>query len=79
MGVTIRKPAEKTWTTASLYQVYLGLNAPAGMAGCRLVWAVVGYKWVRLCTPITNIKHRMRRTEWDKVPAGDRLQWRNAK
>ena len=71
MGVTPRPP-EKTWATADLIRVYLGMNAPAGMAGCRLVWAKIGYKWVRLCTPVTHIKHRMRRSEWDKIPFGDR-------
>lgn len=69
------KPIEKTWANAILHSVYLGLGSPAGMAGHRLVWAVVGYKWVRLCTPITKIKHRMRRSEWDKLPAGDRQKY----
>ena len=72
MAVTPRPP-EKTWATADLYRVYLGMKAPAGMAGCRLVWAHVGYKWVRLCTPITHNKHRMRRSEWDKLSPGDRM------
>jgi len=68
----VPKPPEKTWASSSLYRVYLGMKAPAGMAGLRLVWAIVGYKWVRICTPITHLKHRMRRTEWDKLSAGDR-------
>ena len=37
-------------------------------SGTRLVWAVVGRKWVRICIPIELIKFRMRRDEWDAIP-----------
>jgi hypothetical protein len=36
--------------------------------GTRLVWAVVGRKWVRVCIPIELIKFRMSRNEWDRIP-----------
>ena len=75
----VPKPPEKTWAKSTLHRVYLGVKAPAGMAGLRLVWAVVGYKWVRLCTPITNIKLRIRRSEWDRLSPGDRVPVRKGK
>jgi len=71
------RPQGKTWSTAELHRVYLGLRAPSGMAGLRLVWAIVGYKWVRLCTPGTNIKIKIRRNEWDGIPLSDRKLWIN--
>ena len=70
--VVVPKPPEKTWASSVLHRVYLGMKARAGMAGLRLVWVVIGYKWVRLCTPITHIKHRIRRIEWDSLSPGDR-------
>lgn len=73
------KPTEKSWANAVLHKVYLGLRAPAGMAGLRLVWAIVGYKWVRLRTPVTNVKLRMPRSDWDSLSEGDRMPWRNNK
>ena len=60
-----KRPTGKTWKTAKLFKVYLGMKAPAGAAGLRLMWAIVGHKWVRCCTPITN-------AVWDELPAGDR-------
>lgn len=68
----IKRPTGKTWRTAKLYKVYLGLEAPAGATGLRLMWAIVGHKWVRCCTPITNVKFKMRRMKWDMLTAGDR-------
>mgnify|MGYP001169460775 CR=1 FL=1 len=70
------KPKEKSWANAILHRVYLGMKAPSGMAGLRLVWAIIGDKWVRLRTPVTNVKLRMRRSEWDKLPSGDRMPMR---
>lgn len=61
------RPPEATWRTARLYRADL-YNVRWPVCGCRLVWAVVGRKWVRLCTPITNIKWRMKRSEWDATP-----------
>jgi len=62
----IPKPKEATWNTAKLFRVdFYDMRLP--VSGTRLVWAVVGRKWVRICTPIQNKKFRMRRGEWDKM------------
>lgn len=68
------KPHGKSWRTAKAYDVdftsiYLrGINQRLPVSGGRMVWAVVGRKHVRICTPVTNIKFRMRRSEWDMSP-----------
>jgi len=65
--MTTPKPKEATWSTAKLYRVDL-YNVKWPRSGTRLVWAVVGRKWVRICIPIELIKFRMRRDEWDAIP-----------
>ena len=65
--MTTPKPKEATWSTAKLYRVDL-YNVKWPRSGTRLVWAVVGRKWVRICVPIEWIKFRMRRDEWDAIP-----------
>ena len=78
MSTVIKKPVEATWRTAklhtvdftSIYMRQICKSLPVG--GERIVWAVVGRKWVRLCTPITNIKWRMKRSEWDATPTLER-------
>ena len=68
------KPTGKSWRTAQAYDVdfssiYLrGINQRLPVSGGRMVWAVVGRKPVRICTPITHIKFRMHRNEWDQSP-----------
>ena len=74
MGAVIRKPVEATWRTAKLHSVdfttiyvrQICKSLPVG--GERLVWAVVGRKWVRICLPVCNTKFRMRRQDWDVSP-----------
>ena len=61
------KPSEATWRTARLYWADF-YNVKWPVCGNRLVWAVVGRKWVRLCTPVQHDKWRMRRSEWDQLP-----------
>ena len=61
------RPVEATWSKAKLYKVDL-YNVKWPRCGTRLVWAVVGRKWVRVCIPIELIKFRMRRDEWDTIP-----------
>ena len=62
----VARPKEATWDNAKLYRVdFFDMRLP--VSGTRLVWAVVGYKWVRICTPIQNKKFRVRRGEWDKM------------
>ena len=68
------KPDAKACSTARLFYADLttcylrGINQRLPVAGGRLIWAVVGHKHVRCCTPITNIKWRMKRSEWDQMP-----------
>lgn len=61
------RPVEATWSNAKLYRVDL-YNVKWPRCGTRLVWAVVGRKWVRVCIPIELIKFRMSRNEWDAIP-----------
>ena len=61
------RPVEATWSNAKLYRVDL-YNVKWPRCGTRLVWAVVGRKWVRVCIPIELIKFRMSRNEWDRLP-----------
>ena len=61
------RPVEATWSNAKLYRVDL-YNVKWPRCGTRLVWAVVGRKWVRVCIPIELIKFRMSRNEWDRIP-----------
>tara|TARA_E500000305_G_scaffold105720_1_gene103458 strand:+ start:867 stop:1181 length:315 start_codon:yes stop_codon:yes gene_type:complete len=66
MHITPRPP-EKTWADAKLYRCDL-YDTRYPVCGTRLVWVNVGWKWVRLCTPIQHDKWRIRRAEWDKIP-----------
>ena len=68
-----RKPKEATWRTAKLYAADF-YNVKWPVCGSRLVWAVVGHKWVRLCTPIQNDKWRMKRSDWDALPGVRQLR-----
>ena len=63
----IPRPPEATWADAKLYRCDL-YDTRYPVCGTRLVWVVVGWKWVRLCTPVQNHKWRIRRAEWDKIP-----------
>ena len=65
--MTTPRPKEATWATAKLYRVDL-YNVKWPRSGTRLVWAVVGRNWVRICVPTEWIKFRMRRDEWDSIP-----------
>ena len=63
----IQRPPEKTWSDAQLYRCDL-YDTRYPVCGTRLVWVVVGRKWVRFCTPIQHDKWRIRRDDWDKIP-----------
>ena len=65
-STTTPRPDGQRWQKAELYRVAL-YNSRLPVCGCRLVWAIVGWKWVYVCTPVTNIKWKMRRAEWDGV------------
>jgi len=58
------QPTEATWANAKLYRCDL-YDTRYPVSGTRLVWVVVGRKWVRFCTPIQHSKWRIRREEWD--------------
>ena len=64
------RPPESTWSNAKLYRVRL-MDNRWPVCGTRLVWAVVGYKWVRVCTPIQHDKFRMKRADWDSLSVCD--------
>ena len=63
----IQRTPEATWSNAQLYRCDL-YDTRYPVCGTRLVWVVVGRKWVRFCTPIQHDKWRIRREEWDKIP-----------
>ena len=63
----IQRTPEKTWSDAQLYRCDL-YDTRYPVCGTRLVWVVVGRKWVRFCTPIQHDKWRIRRDDWDKIP-----------
>ena len=60
------QPTEATWANAKLYRCDL-YDTRHPVSGTRLVWVVVGRKWVRLCTPKQHQKWRMKRADWDKT------------
>lgn len=60
------KPKNKTWSTAKLFDARF-YDSRWPVCGQRMVWAVVGHKWVRVCTPVQQAKFRMRRADWDKL------------
>ena len=68
------KPRGARWATARLIYADLttaylrGINQRLPLAGGRLLWAVVGRKWVRCCAPVCNTKFKLRRSEWDQIP-----------
>ena len=61
------RPPEATWADAKLYRCDL-YDTRYPVCGTRLVWVVVGWKWVRFCTPVQHDKWRIRREEWDNIP-----------
>lgn len=66
MSLRNKKPSEKAWRTSRLYRVHL-FDQRWPVAGFRMIFAVVGHKWVRCVTPITNIKFKMSRADWDAL------------
>ena len=66
------KPEGKSWITSKRFtvdftSVYLrGINQRLPICGEHVVYAVVGHKHIRICLPISNIKFRMTRGEWDE-------------
>ena len=64
--MTKTKPTSKSWSTAKLFNVYFkDLRLP--ICGLRYCWAVIGHKWVRVYIPISTIKFKVRRSQWDQM------------
>ena len=63
---TKRKPSAKSWKTSKRFQVYFG-SATHPLGGLRIIWAVVGIKWVRICHPICGVRHKIKLQEWQKL------------
>ena len=59
-------PPGNVWQNAKLYSIRI-MDAKYPVCGTRMVWAIVGYKWVKICTPIQHDKFKMRRAEWDAL------------
>ena len=59
-------PRKKSWKNAKLFEAYF-LDQRFPVCGQRMVWAVVGYKWVRVSTGLQDKKWRMRRADWDQL------------
>ena len=64
--MTTPRPLEKVWQKAVLYFCDL-YDYRWPVCGWRLVWVIVGRKWVKCCTPIQHQKWRMKRADWDKT------------
>ena len=60
------KPKAASWRTAKLFNVDLYINR-LPICGGRACWVIVGRKHVRLCETFSNIKMKIRRTEWDAL------------
>ena len=61
-------PRKKSWKNAKLFEAYF-MDQRFPVCGQRMVWAVVGYKWVRVSTGLQDKKWRMRRADWDQLRA----------
>ena len=51
-------PKGNVWNNAEMYKVYLNLPR-LSLCGTRLLWVVVGRKWVKLCTLVEDTKMRI--------------------
>jgi hypothetical protein len=61
------KPSQVSWQSAKPFSVDL-YNNRYPMCGSHMVWAVVGYKWVRIRKAHGQvIPFKVRRTEWDQI------------
>ena len=56
----------KTWRTANLWDINLYITR-LPLCGQRHMWVKVGRKYVTMCEPISHIKFRIRKSEWDGI------------
>ena len=59
-------PKGNVWNNAEMYKVYLNLPR-LRLCGTRLLWVVVGRKWVKLCTLVEDTKMRISINEWNNL------------
>ena len=59
-------PKGNVWNNAEMYKVYLNLPR-LSRCGTRLLWVVVGRKWVKLCTLVEDTKMRISINEWNNL------------
>jgi hypothetical protein len=59
-------PKGNVWNNAEMYRVYLNLPR-LSLCGTRLLWVVVGRKWVKLCTLVEDTKMRISISEWNNL------------
>ena len=59
-------PKGNVWNNAEMYRVYLNLPRPS-LCGTRLLWVVIGRKWVKLCTLVEDTKMRISISEWNNL------------
>ena len=60
------KPNSASWRTAKLFNVDLYISR-LPICGGRACWVIVGRKHVRLCEAFSNIKMKIRRSEWEAL------------
>jgi len=58
------------WKTAKFFKVRL-FEPKLPICGSFLVWAVVGYKWVRVMNLVHTVKFKMSRKAWDELKVCD--------
>ena len=68
--IILPKPEGKSWKTSKIYNVYFGMGFP--VSGLRLVHAIVGRKYVRICLPVCKRKFKVKRRDWDNLDPRDR-------
>ena len=59
-----------TWKTAKLFKVRL-FEQRLPICGSFLVWAKVGYKWVKIMSYTHTVKFKMTRKAWDELKLCD--------
>ena len=67
MSIYKSKPTVASWCTAQPFSVDL-YSSRYPVCGTHMVWAVVGYKWVRIRKAFGQVvPWRVRRAEWDQM------------
>lgn len=64
-------PKAKKWKNAERWEVGLWDNKYS-LCGQRLLWVLIGHKWVHMAAPVCETKMKMTRKEWDKLKSKER-------